>query len=64
MPVLDAAIVGIHEFPQRLAPGTSALRIKAASAAAALADAGLSWSDVDALYDAGDGAGMAGLTVQ
>ena len=64
MPVLDAAVVGIHEFPQRLAPGTSALRIKAASAAAALADAGLSWSDVDAIYDAGDGAGMAGLTVQ
>lgn len=60
----DAAIVGIHEYPQRLVDGVSALQIKAASAAAALADAGLSWSDVDAVYDAGDGPGMAGLSIQ
>lgn len=64
MTTRDAAIVGIHEFPKRLAPGTSALQIKAASAAAALQDAGLSWSDVDAIYDAGDGPGMAGLSIQ
>ena len=45
----DAAIVGIHEYPLRVAPGVSSLQIKATSAAAALADAGLRWSDVDAV---------------
>lgn len=60
----DAAIVGIHEYPQRLVNGISTLQIKASSAAAALADAGLNWSDVDAVYDAGDGPGMAGLSIQ
>ncbi len=59
--VRDAAIVGIHEYPLRKAPGVTPLQIKAESAAKALADAGLSWSDVDGLYDAQDGAGMAGL---
>ncbi|MBO0701807.1 MAG: hypothetical protein J2P38_02665 [Candidatus Dormibacteraeota bacterium] len=57
-----AAIAGIHEFPLRSAPGMSSLQIKAASAAAALDDAGLTWSDVDALYDPGEtgpGAGLA-----
>ena len=39
----DAAIVGIHEYPLRVAPGVSALQIKAASAAAAQADAGQRW---------------------
>jgi acetyl-CoA C-acetyltransferase len=58
----QAAIVGIHEYPLRkVEPGMTPLRIKAASARQALADAGLSWSDVDGLYDAGDGGGMAGL---
>jgi acetyl-CoA C-acetyltransferase len=50
-----AAIAGIYEHPQRLAPGTSAMRLQAVSAAAALRDAGLALSDVDALYDALDG---------
>ena len=45
-----AAVAGIHEYPKRLTPGMSPWQIKAASAAAALADAGLAWSDVDALY--------------
>jgi acetyl-CoA C-acetyltransferase len=59
-----AAIVGIHEYPERDVEGrVNPLQIKAASAAAALADAGLSWQDVDAIYDAGDGGGMAGLTI-
>ena len=59
-----AAIAGIHEFPQRRVDGLSTLQIKAASAAAALEDAGLSWSDVDALYDAGEaGTGGQGLTI-
>ena len=60
----DAAIVGIHEYPSRDVEGEfSPLQIKAASAAAALLDAGLNWSDVDAIYDAGEAGGMAGLTI-
>lgn len=60
----DAAIVGIHEFPSRDVEGTlSPLQIKARSAAAALADAGLTLNDVDAIYDAGEGGGMAGLNI-
>ena len=42
----DAAIVGIHEYPSRDVEGrVNALQIKAASAAKALADAGLTWSE-------------------
>ncbi|MAV25228.1 MAG: thiolase [Gammaproteobacteria bacterium] len=59
-----AAIVGIHEFRDRDVMGElSALQIKAQSAARALADAGLNWSDVDAIYDAGEGGGMSGLNI-
>lgn len=57
----QAAIAGVHEYPLRVAPGVSAMQIKAASLKAALDDAGLKWSDVDALYDAGDGEGGGGL---
>jgi len=56
-----AAIAGIYEYPLRVAPGVSAMQIKAESARRALEDAGLAWSDVDALYDAGDGEGGGGL---
>ena len=60
----DAAIVGIHEYPSRDVEGeVGPLQIKAASAASALEDAGLSWGDVDAVYDAGEGGGMAGLNI-
>lgn len=59
----DAAIVGIYEYPKRKAPGVTPLQIKADSALHALDDAGLSWKDVDALYDAQDGAGMSGLSL-
>ena len=56
----DAAIVGIYELPERKVAGLSKLQIKAECAAKALADAGLTWSDVDAIYDAGEaGGGMA-----
>ena len=59
----DAAIVGIHEFPSRDVEGElSPLHIKAQSASKALADAGLTWSDVDGIYDAGEG-GASGLTI-
>ncbi|GMU41244.1 MAG: putative lipid transfer protein or keto acyl-CoA thiolase Ltp2 [Chloroflexota bacterium] len=57
----DAAIVGIYEWPKRLDPGVSALQIKAQSIGKALEDAGLSWADVDGLYDAGEGEGGGGL---
>lgn len=60
----DAAIVGIHEYPLRVVgPGTSALQIKAASAAKALEDAGLNWQDVDAVYDTGSHQGIGGLGI-
>ena len=58
-----AAIGGIHEFDLRRAPGMSALQIKAISAARALEDAGLTWADVDALYDACETGPGAGLTM-
>jgi acetyl-CoA C-acetyltransferase len=57
----DAAIVGIYEWPKRVDPSVSAMQIKAASIRKALDDAGLDWSDIDALYDAGDGEGGGGL---
>ena len=57
----EAAIVGIHEWPKRVDRGVSALQIKSRSISRALDDAGLSWSDVDGLYDAGEGAGGGGL---
>ena len=56
-----AAIVGIHEYPLRVAPGVSSMQIKVESIKRALEDAGLAWKDVDALYDAGDGEAGGGL---
>ncbi len=62
--VRSAAIVGIHEYPSRDVEGAlSPLQIKAASAARALEDAGLSWSDVDAIYDAGEAGPMSGFMI-
>jgi acetyl-CoA C-acetyltransferase len=63
--VRDAAIVGVHEYPSRKVEGkVSSMQIKAASAARALEDAGLTWKDVDAIYDAGEGGGgLGGLTI-
>ena len=51
MPEPAAAIVGIYEHPDRVASGTSVIRLKALSAMRALADAGLTPADVDAIYD-------------
>ncbi len=60
----DAAIVGIYEYPSRDVEGeVNPLQIKAACAAKALADAGLTWADVDAIYDASEGAPMSGLMI-
>lgn len=59
----SAAIAGIHEHPRRLVgPGVSELQLKARSAAAALDDAGLAWTDVDAVYDVADHA-LSGITL-
>ena len=57
----QAAIVGIHEYPLRVAPDVTAMQIKIESVRRALADAGLSWQDVDAVYDTDDGEGGGGL---
>ncbi|HZQ38631.1 MAG TPA: hypothetical protein VFD32_22085 [Dehalococcoidia bacterium] len=58
----EAAIVGIYEYPLRAVErGMTPLHIKADCAQRALEDAGLSWRDVDGLYDAADGGGMPGL---
>ncbi len=59
----DAAIVGIYEYPLRVAPGVSPLQIKAESASKALEDAGLAWADVDAVYDTGGDQGIGGLGI-
>ena len=60
----EAAIVGIHEYPSRdVENQVSALQIKAASAARALEDAGLTWADVDAIYDANEGGGFGGVSI-
>ena len=57
----QAAIVGVYEHPLRMAPGRSAMQLKVESIHGALADAGLSLSDVDAVYDASEAEGGAGL---
>ncbi len=55
----DAAIVGIYEYPSRsVGADMSALRIKAECAIRALEDAGLSWKDVDAIYECGEEGGV------
>jgi acetyl-CoA C-acetyltransferase len=59
----DAAIVGIYELPERKVDGLSPLQIKAECAAKALADAGLGWQDMDAIYDAQEGGGFAGVNI-
>jgi acetyl-CoA C-acetyltransferase len=63
MPDHVAAIAGVYEHPDRRVDGLSKLQIKADAAAHALADAGLSWSDVDALYDAGEAGQMSGVSI-
>jgi len=59
----SAAIVGIHEHPRRVVgPGVSELQLMASASAAALADAGLGWSDVDAVFSVAENS-LAGLTL-
>lgn len=59
-----AAIVGLHEYPSRDVAGkVGPLQIKAACAGRALQDAGLTWGDVDAVYDAGEAGPMSGFAI-
>jgi acetyl-CoA C-acetyltransferase len=56
-----AFIAGAWEHPARLAPDTSVAQLHAECALGALADAGLSLSDVDGYFCAGDAPGMGPL---
>ena len=58
-----ACIAGIYEHPTRKAPDKSLAQLHAEVAAGALADAGLSFSDVDAYYCAGDAPGLGGMSM-
>ncbi len=58
-----AHIAGIYEHPGRTLPDQTTPQIHAQVAAGALADAGLSFSDVDAYYCAGDAPGFGGLSM-
>jgi acetyl-CoA C-acetyltransferase len=57
-----ALIAGVYEHPERVIPDKSLAQIHAEVAVGALADAGLSMSDVDA-YFCGDGPGLGGLSI-
>jgi acetyl-CoA C-acetyltransferase len=58
-----AFIAGAYEHPRREIPDRSLAEIHAEVAAGALADAGLSITDVDAYYCAGDAPGFAALSM-
>lgn len=58
-----ACIAGIYEHPTRKAPDKSLAQLHAEVAAGALADAGLSFADVDGYYCAGDAPGLGGMSM-
>jgi acetyl-CoA C-acetyltransferase len=58
-----AFIVGAYEHPTRLAPDKSVAQLHAESAKGALQDAGLSLSDVDGYFCAGDAPGLGALSM-
>lgn len=58
-----AAIVGAYEHPTRLATHLSVLRLHADVAKGALEDAGLSKTDIDGYFCAGDAPGLGTATV-
>ena len=57
-----AYIVGAYEHPDRVIPDKSVAQIHAEVSSGALADAGLSLSDVDGFFCTG-GAGMVGIAM-
>ena len=64
MTIRDKAyIVGAYEHPTRKAPDKSVAQIHAESAKGALADAGLSLSDIDGYFCAGDAPGLGMLNM-
>ncbi|MGC1512590.1 MAG: thiolase domain-containing protein [Acidimicrobiales bacterium] len=58
-----AFIAGAYEHPDRKIPGKSLARVHAEVASGALADAGLSFSDVDAYFCAGDAPGFGPMSM-
>jgi acetyl-CoA C-acetyltransferase len=58
-----AYVVGVFEHPTRKADGQSLAQLHAESARGALADAGLSFRDVDGYFCAGDAPGLGGLSM-
>lgn len=58
-----AHIAGAFEHPERELPGRTLAQIHAEVAEGALADAGLSFDDVDAYYSAGDAPGFGALSM-
>ncbi len=58
-----AHIAGVYEHPGRHLPDLTVAQIHAEVAAGALADAGLTFSDVDGYYCAGDAPGFGGLSM-
>ena len=58
-----AFIAGAYEHPLRTIPNKTVQQVHAEVAAGALADAGLSFSDVDAYFCAGDAPGFGALSM-
>ena len=58
-----ACIAGAYEHPLRKAPDTSLADLHAQVAAGALADARLTFADVDGLFVSGDAPGIGALTL-
>jgi len=64
MTIRDKAyIVGAYEHPTRKAPDKSVAQLHAESAKGALEDAGLSLSDIDGYFCAGDAPGLGMLNM-
>ena len=60
---MTAYIAGIYEHPTRFAPDKSVSALHAEVASGALKDAGLSLSDVDAYFCAGDAPGIGPMSM-
>ena len=58
-----AYIAGIYEYPKREAADKSLAQLHGMFAKGALEDAGLTYSDVDAYYCAGDAPGLGGISM-